>query len=88
MRSAKLGQGTNSKLMVWPDFSSKSLDSSTSALAGSQAAQQRVRSAACAKPAARMVATVTGAVERRRRMVMEPPLSGAAFFQAACEQSI
>src|SRR5260221_5011796 len=41
-RSAKFGQGTNSNFILTPDLAVKSLDNSTSALAGSQAAQQRV----------------------------------------------
>src|SRR6056297_2187352 len=52
MRSANEVHGTNSKFIVWPDCASKSLDSSTSAFAGSQAAQQSVRSAAVADVAA------------------------------------
>jgi hypothetical protein len=48
IRSAKLGQGTNSKFILVPDWASKSFESSTSAFAGSQAAQQRVSSFACA----------------------------------------
>jgi len=42
MRSAKLGQGTNSNFMATPVLVVKSFDSSTSALAGSHAAQHSV----------------------------------------------
>src|SRR5262245_36406373 len=42
MRSAKFGQGTNSNFMLILVWAVKSLDSSTSALAGSQAAQHKV----------------------------------------------
>src|SRR5205807_959524 len=42
MRSAKFGQGTNSNFMPTPLWAVKSFDSSTSAFAGSQAAQHRV----------------------------------------------
>src|SRR6266567_2468342 len=42
MRSAKFGHGTNSNFMPTPLFAVKSFDSSTSALAGSQAAQHKV----------------------------------------------
>ena len=42
MRSAKFGQGTNSNFMFTPDLAEKSLLNSTSALAGSHAAQHRV----------------------------------------------
>src|SRR4051794_10084498 len=42
MRSAKFGQGTNSNFMAMPVLAVKSFDSSTSALAGSQAAQHSV----------------------------------------------
>ncbi len=42
MRSAKLGHGTNSNFMPVPLFAVKSFDSSTSAFAGSHAAQHRV----------------------------------------------
>src|SRR3954449_9428309 len=41
-RSAKLVQGTNSNFMAVPVLAVKSLDSSTRALAGSQAAQHSV----------------------------------------------
>src|SRR5262245_37309207 len=42
MRSAKFGHGTNSNFMPTPLLVVKSFDSSTSALAGSQAAQHKV----------------------------------------------
>ena len=42
MRSAKFGHGTNSNFMLTPVFAVKSLRSSTSAFAGSQAAQHSV----------------------------------------------
>src|SRR5229473_1911735 len=42
MRSAKFGHGTNSNFMPTPLLAVKSFDSSTSALAGSQAAQHKV----------------------------------------------
>ena len=42
MRSAKFGQGTNSNFMLTPLLAVKSFESSTSALAGSQAAQHSV----------------------------------------------
>ena len=41
MRCAKFGQGTNSYFIWMPVLAVKSLDSSTSALAGSQAAQHK-----------------------------------------------
>ncbi len=51
MRSAKFGQGTNSNFIFTPVLAVKSLDSSTSAFAGSQAAQHRVMVLSCAKAA-------------------------------------
>src|ERR1700682_1919712 len=48
MRSAKLGQGTNSNFIAMPVLAVKSLESSTNALAGSHAAQQRVSCLVCA----------------------------------------
>src|SRR5690349_16293410 len=52
MRSAKFVQGTNSNFIFTPLFAVKSFESSTSALAGSQAAQHKVivLSCACALP--------------------------------------
>src|SRR5438105_4088292 len=47
-RSAKLVQGTNSNFIAMPVLAVKSLESSTSALAGSHAAQQRVSCFDCA----------------------------------------
>ena len=47
-RSAKLVQGTNSNFIWMPVSAVKSLDSSASALAGSQAAQQSVSCLSCA----------------------------------------
>ena len=44
----KFGQGTNSKFIAMPLSAVKSLESSTSAFAGSQAAQQSVRLSDCA----------------------------------------
>jgi hypothetical protein len=48
MRSAKFGQGTNSNFIWIPVFAVKSFDSSTSALAGSHAAQHSVIVLVCA----------------------------------------
>ena len=48
IRSAKFGQGTNSNFIWTPVLAVKSLDSSTRALAGSQAAQQSVSCLVCA----------------------------------------
>src|SRR5262245_60351317 len=48
MRCAKFGQGTNSYFIWMPVLAVKSLDSSTSALAGSQAAQHSVNVFCCA----------------------------------------
>jgi hypothetical protein len=42
IRSAKFGQGTNSNFIWTPLFAVNSFDSSTSAFAGSQAAQHKV----------------------------------------------
>src|SRR5437762_11280473 len=47
-RSAKFGHGTNSNFIWMPVLVVKSLDSSTRALAGSHAAQQRVSDLVCA----------------------------------------
>src|SRR4029434_9884123 len=54
MRCAKFGQGTNSYFIWMPVLAVKSLDNSTSALAGSQAAQHSVSvfCCACAPPLA------------------------------------
>ena len=49
MRSAKFGQGTNSNFMLTLVWAVKSLLSSTSALAGSQAAQHSVMVLPCAQ---------------------------------------
>jgi hypothetical protein len=49
MRSAKFGHGTNSNFMLTLVWAVKSFDSSTSALAGSQAAQHNVMVLPCAK---------------------------------------
>src|SRR5450432_463500 len=51
MRSAKFGQGTNSNFMLILVLAVKSLLSSTSALAGSQAAQHKVMVLSCARAA-------------------------------------
>jgi hypothetical protein len=48
MRSAKFGHGTNSNFMFTPVLAVKSLESSTRALAGSQAAQHNVMVLPCA----------------------------------------
>ena len=64
IRSAKFGHGTNSKLILWPDWASKSFESSTSALAGSHAAQHSVSSADCAEDAARIEAAVAAEAAR------------------------
>src|SRR5574341_2559754 len=48
MRCAKFGQGTNSYFIWMPVLAVKSFDSSTSALAGSQAAQHSVSYFCCA----------------------------------------
>src|SRR6185369_3854818 len=48
MRCAKFGQGTNSYFIAMPVLAVKSFDSSTSALAGSQAAQHSVNCFCCA----------------------------------------
>src|SRR5262245_11096215 len=48
IRSAKFGHGTNSNFICVPDAAVNSFESSTSAFAGSQAAQQSVRSSALA----------------------------------------
>ena len=48
MRSAKFGQGTNSNFIFTPLLAVKSFDSSTKALAGSQAAQHKVMVLSCA----------------------------------------
>src|SRR5262249_13757539 len=54
--------GTNSNFILMPDLAVKSLDSSTRALAGSQAAQQRVSSLSCARaPAENAIANATAA---------------------------
>ncbi len=53
MRSAMFGHGTNSKFILMPDCASKSLLSSTSAFAGSHAAQHSVSSLSCAEGRAR-----------------------------------
>ena len=52
MRCAKFGHGTNSYFICTPVWAVKSFDSSTSALAGSQAAQHSVSCLvwACAAP--------------------------------------
>src|SRR4030095_16193563 len=47
-RSAKFGHGTNSNFIWMPVLAVKSLDNSTRALAGSQAAQQSVSDLVCA----------------------------------------
>ena len=51
MRSAKFGQGTNSNFILMPVLVVKSFDNSTSAFAGSQAAQHRVMVLSCASAA-------------------------------------
>src|ERR1700750_2424230 len=62
MRSAKLVHGTNSNFIFTPVLAVKSLDSSTSAFAGSQAAQQRVIVLSCASAPPHAVASAPPAV--------------------------
>ena len=63
MRCAKFGQGTNSYFIWMPVWAVKSFDSSTSALAGSQAAQHSVSCLvwACAAPEAKPSAASSAA---------------------------
>src|SRR5713101_1915964 len=65
-RSAKLVQGTTSNFISVPVFAVKPLDSSTSAFAGSHAAQQRVNCFDCARAggARASIAIATSALAR------------------------
>ena len=67
MRWAKFGQGTNSYFICTPVLAVKSLDNSTSALAGSQAAQHNVSCLSCAWAALAESATTTDATSEALR---------------------
>src|SRR5207237_10839722 len=71
-RSAKFGHGTKSNFMPMPVLAVKSFDSSTSALAGSQADQHKVRSDASAlvSPAVQTKPIVASAVAVLRNVFM------------------
>src|SRR5438874_833123 len=76
-RSAKLVHGTNSNFIGMPVLVVKSFDSSTSALAGSQAAQHRVsglESARAAVADASSPASASGSARVTNLRTFEPPL--------------
>src|SRR6187549_742294 len=78
MRSAKFGQGTNSNFMLTLDCAVKSLLSSTSALAGSQAAQHRVivLPCACAAVLPRLRTVATASAESAGSLVSSDFMTG------------
>src|SRR3982751_4634495 len=67
MRSAKFVQGTNSNFIFTPLFAVKSFESSTSAFAGSQAAQHKVMVLSCASAAPHDTARATAAARDATR---------------------
>jgi hypothetical protein len=90
-RSAKLVHGTNSNFIAMPVLVVKSLDNSTNALAGSQAAQHNVRSFAAAVPDARDVAasiTVPKSIVRRLPITLVSSSLMFGYPQPGCGNSV
>src|SRR5947207_15058994 len=82
-RSAKLVQGTNSNFIAVPVLAVKSLESSTKALAGSQAAQQSVSGLvwACAEGASESITAVArpAAVAVTTFFMIDPLVDGLLY---------
>src|SRR6188768_2297198 len=82
MRSAKFGHGTNSNFIFTPLLAVKSFDSSTSALAGSQAAQQSVMVLSWARAAVlpRLSRVATASADRAGNGVSSDFMTGLQSF--------
>jgi hypothetical protein len=87
MRCAKFGQGTNSYFICTPVWAVKSFDSSTSALAGSQAAQHSVSCLvwACAAPEA-SVSAARSAVPKVDRLFVNHFIASSPVGHGTIEE--
>src|SRR6476661_8791556 len=84
MRSAKFGHGTNSNFIWIPVFAVKSFESSTSAFAGSQAAQHNVIVLVCACSADENTSSAeTATALARERSLFMTDTSGVVWLHPA-----